>query len=149
MHRFIINVFILFLTILNFVEVRPVLKFKQSLIRQRRQNQVDILPNEYDSTNTNQQIINDIWHYIQPVLNDHIYSHLNQSSKLVCKRITNNKYIINQGDFVEYCLEKILDQDSKSYSTKTTAILYKIDGTQIPLHLAESNIEIETYNHHN
>ncbi|CAF0808464.1 unnamed protein product [Rotaria sordida] len=149
MHTFIINLFILFLTILNFIELRPISNFEQNLIRQRRQNQTDILSYPYDSTIINQDIINDIWNYIQPIFNDHINSHFNQSSKSECKRITNNKYIINQGDFIEYCLEKILNQDGKSYSMKTTAILYKIDGSQIPLHLAESNIEIETYNHHN
>jgi len=144
MHTFIINLLILFVTIFTFVEVRPVSKLKQNLIRQRRQDPANLHSYQETSIINNHQMIGDIWHDIQPVFNDHINSHLNGSLKPGCKRTT-----YTNGDYVENCLEKILNQDGKSYITKTSATLYKIDGTIIPLHQAESAIEIETYNHHN
>ncbi len=144
MHTFIISLFIVLVTILTFVEVRPVVKFEQNRIRQRRQNQANLIFDQPISPIKNHQMIGNIWNDIQPVLNDHINSHLNESSKSKCERTTNNN-----GDYIEYCLEKILNQDGKSYSTKTIATLHQIDGTIILLHQAESNIEIDTYNHLN
>jgi hypothetical protein len=138
MHTFIINLFILLVTIFTFVDVRPVSKLEQNLIRQRRDS------SQETSALNNHQMIGDIWNDIQPIFNNHINSHLSGSSEPGCKRTT-----YSNGDYVEYCLEKILNQNGKSYSTKTTALLYKIDGTIIPLHQAESAVEIETYNHHN
>jgi hypothetical protein len=118
--------------ILTFVEVRPVSKLKQSLIRQRRENPT---------------MISDIWHQIQPVFMDHLNSHLTGSTTFGCSRTTNDPHVINPGDFVEYCREQIPNQDGQSYFTKTTAKLYQSNGTIIPLHQAESSIEIETSNH--
>jgi hypothetical protein len=138
MHTFIINLFILLVTIFTFVDVRPVSKLEQNLIRQRRDF------SQETSALNNHQMIGDIWNDIQPIFNNHINSHLSGSFEPGCKRTT-----YPNGDYIEYCLEKILNQDGKSYSTKTTALLYKIDGTIIPLHQAESAVEIETYNHHN
>jgi hypothetical protein len=128
----ITNLLIFLCTILTFVEVRPVSKIEQNLIRQRR----------FSSTNENQQIIGDIWNDIQPVLNDHFNSHLSASSKSECERTAHI-----DGGYIEYCREKILNPDGKSYSIKTSGTLYKLNGTIIPLYQAESNIEIETYNH--
>ena len=136
MHTFVINLLIFLGTILTFVEVRPISKLEQSLIRQRRQ----------DLPTNNEHVIGDLWNYIQPVLDDHLNSHLSGSIKFGCERKTNDPHITDPGDFVEYCREKILNEDGKTYSTRTNASLHKIDGTIIPLHQAESSIEIETYN---
>lgn len=144
MHTLVINLFLLLVTILTFVEVLPLSKFEQNLIRPRRQNQVDLVPYQQNSINTNHQIVGGIWNDIKNVVDDHINSHLSGLSKPGCQRTT-----YSNGDYAEYCLEKILNPDGKSYSTKTSEILYKSDGTMIPLHEAESAIEIETYNHHN
>jgi len=144
MHTLIISLSILLLTILTFVAVRPVSKLEQSLIRQRRQKPTDLIPHQQNSTTNNYEMVDGIWNSIKNVLNDHMNSHLNGSSKSECKQTT-----YTNGDYVEYCLEKILNQDGKSYSTRTSEILYTSNGTIIPLHQAESAIEIETYNHKN
>ncbi len=130
MHTVITNLVIFLCTIFTLIEVRPVTKIEQSLIRHRRLSSMDL--------------IDDIWQNIQPALNDHFNSHLNASSKSECER---KPYI--DDDYIEYCREKILNPDGRSYSLKTNGTLYKSDGTIIPLHQAESNIELETYNHSN
>jgi hypothetical protein len=149
MQTFVINLLILYLTMFTLVEVRPISKLEESLIRYRRQNQANTVAYQQNSTINNEAILGDIWNHIQPVLVDHLDSHLSGSSKPGCKRTINDKYVTTEGDYVEYCLEKLLNENGQSYSTKTRATLYKSDGRIIPLHEAESNIEIETYNHLN
>ncbi len=95
-----IILFIVLLTNLTFVEVRPTSKLEQNLVRQWRQNRANLVP---------------------------------------CQRTKNDN-----GGYIEYCLEKILSPNGHSYSTETSAILYKTDGTIIPLHQAESDMEIKT-----
>jgi len=92
---------------------------------------VEVRPTPKLEQNLIRQLISDLYNHIQSVLNDHINSHLSRLSKLGSKRTIN----------VKYSLDKLLNQDR--------ATLYKTDGTIIPLHQAESNIEIETYNHLN
>ncbi len=146
MHTLVLSLPILLFTIINLAEVRPLSKLKQGLIRRRREHQTDLLPYPQTTTVSNHPMIGDIWNDIQPVLNDHLNSHLSGSSKPGCTRTTNDKHVVNNGDYVEYCLEKLRNPDGQSYSTKTKATLYRADGAIIPLHQAESNIEIETYN---
>lgn len=133
----------------NHIDMRPLAKLERNHIRQRRQFDPNNEIFQSHSAFFNETLINNIWHQIQPVLNDHISSHLHEPSKSKCKRTTDNGFVINAGDYVEYCVEKILNQNGKSYSTKTSAILYRNDGTRIPLHLAESSVEFEIFDHLN
>jgi len=120
MHTFIINLFILLVTILTFVELRPVSKLEQSLIRQRRQNQRNLF--RYQDS----PMIDDIRNHINSVL----HFHLHGLSEPGCIHTTKDNY----GDYIEYCFEKIPNQDGKPYSIKISKTLYKTDGTSIPFH---------------
>jgi hypothetical protein len=126
MRTVITNLLIFLSGILTLVEVRPVSKIEQSLIRHRRFLSSDP--------------ISDLWQGIQPILNDH----LNGSSDSGCE----GKPYLDLG-YIEYCREKIMNPDGRSYSVKTSGTLYKSDGKIIPLHQAESNIELERSNDSN